>query len=100
MTFKEYKAIVKQDPSFKKKIYYSNFWTFNMKKYNYPIITVCKNAVSKYIVTHWLDYEYGRYLEKNGFKNRDEAINYAFEMYNKKEEHMVEFFEKLTNKKL
>lgn len=43
MTFKEYKEIIKKEPSFKEKIYYSNFFTFNPRKYNYPEVTVCKN---------------------------------------------------------
>lgn len=84
MTFKEYKEIIKKDPSFKEKIYYSNFFTFNPRKYNYPEVTVCKNILFKYVVATWLDYECFRQDIVKVFKNKDEAIDFAWNLLKKK----------------
>ena len=40
-------------------------------------ISLVINLLGKYIVTLWLDYEYGKFSKQQSFNNKDLAANYA-----------------------
>ena len=44
-------------------------------------ITIVKNIFGRYIVTDWLDYEYGSYLERKEFSDKDEAAEFAWKLF-------------------
>lgn len=46
-------------------------------------ISLVRNLLGKYIVTLWLDYEYGKFLEQQSFSDKDLAANYACQLIKK-----------------
>ena len=47
-------------------------------------ITLITNIFGKYVVTDWIDYEYGQYSEKIEFADKDEAAEIAWKLFVKK----------------
>ncbi len=45
----------------------------NKEKMKNTKITLVKNLLGKYIVTLWLDYEYGKFSERQSFSDKDLA---------------------------
>jgi len=45
-------------------------------------ISLVKSLLGKYVVTLWLDYEYGRFTERKTFNDKDSAANYAWQLLN------------------
>ena len=41
----------------------------------YCRVSIVRNALGKYVVTKWTDYEYQKYLEQNFFSDRDLAAD-------------------------
>ena len=44
-------------------------------------ISLVKNILGEYVVTLWLDYEYGRFSEQQSFKDKDLTANYAWQLF-------------------
>lgn len=44
-------------------------------------ISLVKNILGEYVVTLWLDYEYGRFSKQQSFKDKDLAANYAWQLF-------------------
>ena len=44
-------------------------------------ISLVKNIFGQYLVTLWLDYEYGRFEKQETFKNKDLAADYAWQLF-------------------
>ena len=59
-----------------------NFLTCKTEKMKNTNISLVKNLLGKYVVTLWLDYEYGRFLEQEIFSDKDSAANYACKLLN------------------
>ena len=81
MTYLELKQKIANNPELSKKIYITNFFTCKSEKMCSARITMVKNIFGYYIVTYWLDYEYNKYLGEKTFSNKDEAANYAWNMF-------------------
>ena len=45
-------------------------------------ISLVKNLLGNYVVTLWLDYEYGRFSEQEIFSDKDSAANYVWKLLN------------------
>lgn len=82
MNFDELKKIVDINSDISKKIYICNFLTCKKEKMKNTKISLVKNILGKYVVTLWLDYEYGRFSEQEVFNNKDSAANYAWILLN------------------
>lgn len=80
MNFDELKKIVDTNNNISKKIYICNFLTCKTEKMKNAKISLVKNILGKYIVTLWLDYEYGRFSEQEVFNNKDSAANFAWKL--------------------
>lgn len=83
MNYDELKKIVDTDRDISKKIYICNFLTCTTEKMKNTKISLVKNLLGKYIVTLWLDYEYGRFLEQQSFGDKDLAAKYAWQLIKK-----------------
>lgn len=82
MNYDELKKIVDTNSDAYKRIYLCNFWTFKAKRMKIARISLVKNLLGKYVVTLWLDYEYGKFLKQETFKDKDAAANYAWQLFN------------------
>ena len=82
MNYNELKKIVNTNSDISKKIYMCNFLTCKIEKMKNTRISLVKNLLGKYIVTLWLDYEYGRFSEQEIFSDKDSAANYAWKLLN------------------
>ncbi len=82
MNYDELKKIVDTNSDISKKIYMCNFLTCKTEKMKNTKISLVKNLLGKYVVTLWLDYEYGRFLEQEIFNDKDSAANYAWILLN------------------
>lgn len=80
MNYNELKKIVATDKEISKKIYICNFLTCNTEKMKNTKISLVRNLLGKYIVTLWLDYEYGKFSKQQSFNNKDLAANYAWQL--------------------
>lgn len=80
MNFEELKKIIDTNSAISEKIYICNFLTCKTEKMKNTKITIVKNLLGKYVVTLWLDYEYGRFSEQEIFSNKDSAANYAWKL--------------------
>ena len=45
-------------------------------------ISLVKNLLGKYVVTLWQDYEYGKFIAKEEFIDKDSAANHAWQLFN------------------
>lgn len=93
MNYKCLQTIIKENNNFQRYIYISNFLTCNGEKMKYCGVSLIRNIFGKYVVTKWLDYEYGRFLEQEIFNDKDLAANYAWKLFGGNEE-----FKKFINK--
>lgn len=78
MNYRELKKLVDKDIF--KNIYICNFFTCRIEKMEKKISLV-KNILGEYVVTLWLDYEYGRFSEQQSFKDKDLTANYAWQLF-------------------
>lgn len=83
MNYHELKKIVDTDKDISKKIYICNFLSCNTEKMKNIKISLVRNLLGKYIVTLWLDYEYGKFSEQLSFSDKDLAANYAWQLIKK-----------------
>lgn len=81
MTYDELKEIVNANSDIRKKIYLFNFFTCRIEKIEKTKISLIKNIFGKYVVTLWLDYEYGKFSERQTFDDKDSAANYAWQLF-------------------
>lgn len=93
MTYNDLKKIIKENKQFQHFIYISNWFTGNYEIASNTRISLYKNILGKYVVTKWMDYEYGRFYEQQIFSNKDLAADYAWELFGGEEE-----FKKFLNK--
>jgi hypothetical protein len=93
MNFKDLQRIIKENYSFQKYIYISNFFTCNDEKMKHCEVSLVKNIFGKYVVTKWLDYEYQKYSKRKIFSEKDLAADYAWKLFGGDEE-----FKKFLNK--
>ena len=52
-----------------------------MEKIKKTKISLVKNLFGQYVVTLWLDYEYGRYSKRRSFKDKNLAAIYAWQLF-------------------
>lgn len=81
MNYNELKKIVDTNKDISKKIYICNFLTCKTEKIMSSRISLVKNIFGQYLVTLWLDYEYGRFEKQETFKNKDLAADYAWQLF-------------------
>ena len=81
MTYDELKEIVNTNSDIRKKIYLCNFFTCRIEKIEKTKISLIKNIFGNYVVTLWLDYEYGKFSERQTFNDKDLAANYAWQLF-------------------
>lgn len=81
MNYRELKKLVDTDRDISKNIYICNFFTCKIEKMEKIKISLVKNILGEYVVTLWLDYEYGRFSEQQSFKDKDLAANYAWQLF-------------------
>lgn len=79
MNYRELKKLVDKDIF--KNIYICNFFTCRIEKMEKTKISLVKNILGEYVVTLWLDYEYGRFSEQQSFKDKDLTANYAWQLF-------------------
>ncbi|MBQ4273232.1 MAG: hypothetical protein IJB95_06280, partial [Clostridia bacterium] len=75
------KRYINENPSISKEIYICNFFNCNERKMAQAKITIVKNILGNYIVTEWLDYEYGQYVQRKRFGDKDEAAVFAWRLF-------------------
>lgn len=80
MKYNELKKIVNENKDISEKIYICNFLLCKTKKMSCTKISLVKNFLGKYVVTLWLDYEYGRFFERKEFSDKDDAADYAWNL--------------------
>ena len=81
MTYNELKKIVNANNDIHKKIYICNFFTCRTEKIKKAKISLIKNIFGEYVVTLWLNYEYGKFSERQIFNDKDSAANYAWQLF-------------------
>ena len=81
MDYTRLKKIADTNIDVSKKIYICNFLTCSEKKIRNAQISLVRNLFSKYVVTKWLDYEYGKFLERKEFNDKNLAAAYAWQLY-------------------
>lgn len=81
MNYRELKKLVDKDKDISKNIYICNFLHAKQKKWRKQKISLVKNILGEYVVTLWLDYEYGRFSEQQSFKDKDLTANYAWQLF-------------------
>ena len=82
--FHSLRAYIEEYKEISDKIYIGNFLSCDEEKMKHSKITMVKNILGRYIVTDWLDYEYGSYLERKEFSDKDEAAEFAWKLFVKK----------------
>lgn len=80
MNYSELKKLVKENVDVAKKIYVCNFLTCRIEKMEKANVSIVKNIFGKYVVTKWLDYEYGQYEVRRVFSNKDLAAEFAWQI--------------------
>ena len=69
-----------KDKAFDERLYVCNFLNCKNKKMEKATVTIVKNIRGRYVVTKWLDYEYGRYAARQEFRDKDAAAEYAWSL--------------------
>ena len=82
MSYFELINLTRGSSELRDKLYICTYLTCNSDKMKMAKVTIVKNILGKYIVTHWLDYEYGRYLSRKEFSDKDIAATYAWDLLN------------------
>lgn len=77
-------AFINEYPQIANKIYICNFLNCDKNKIKNAEITIITNIFGKYVVTDWLDYERGQYLERIEFSDKDEAAEFTWKLFVKK----------------
>lgn len=80
MNYSALKKLVKENVDVAKKIYVCNFLTCRIEKMEKANVSIVKNIFGKYVVTKWLDYEYGQYEVRRVFSNKDLAAEFAWQI--------------------
>ena len=80
MNYSALKKLVKENADVARKIYICNFLTCRIEKMEKANISIVKNIFGKYVVTKWLDYEYGQYEVRRVFSNKDLAAEFAWKI--------------------
>ena len=80
MTYDELLNHVHEDKEIGERLYVCTFLTCDYDKMRRATVTMVKNILGKYVVTRWLDFEYGRYLVKKEFTNKDLASDCAWNL--------------------
>lgn len=80
MTYEELKRLIDIDEKVAKNIYICNFFNCNIERMKSTNVSMVSNVLGKYVVTRWLDYEYGQYQEQQEFSHRDHAANFAWKL--------------------
>ena len=93
MKYNDLKKIIKENKNFQQFIYVCNLFTSKYEIMCNTSISICRNILGKYVVTKWLDYEYGRYSEKVFFSDKDLAAEYDWKLFGGDEE-LKKFFDK------
>ncbi len=81
ITYCSLKEYIKKHANISKEIYICNFLNCNQRKMAQAKITIVKNILGNYIVTEWLDYEYGQYVQRKRFGDKDEAAVFAWRLF-------------------
>ena len=81
MNYSQLKKIIDTNSLVSRKIYICNFFTCRMEKIKKTKISLVKNLFGQYVVTLWLDYEYGRYSKRRSFKDKNLAAIYAWQLF-------------------
>lgn len=79
--FHSLKAYIEEYKEVADKIYVCNFLNCDKKKMEHSKITLVKNIFRRYIVTDWLDYEYGSYVARKEFSDKNEAAEFAWKLF-------------------
>ena len=79
--YRSLKAYIRENPIISKEIYICNFLNCDERKMAQAKITIVKNILGNYIVTEWLDYEYGQYVQRKRFGDKDEAAVFAWRLF-------------------
>ena len=82
MSYVELKNLIRNSSELRDKLYICTFLSCNSNKMKMAKVTIVKNILGKYIVTQWLDYEYGRYLTRKEFSDKDLAATHAWNVIN------------------
>ena len=82
MNYDELMKIVNTNDNISKKIYICNFLTCKKERMKSTRISLVKNLLGKYVVTLWLDYEYGRFSKQETFKDKDSAAIFVWQLFN------------------
>ena len=80
MTYTELESLFKTRDEWNGRLYICNFLNCDQNKMKEAKVTVVKNVLGKYVVTEWLDYEYGRYRSVKEFSDKDAAADHAWEL--------------------
>lgn len=78
MTYTELKSLIRTRGEWNGRLYICNFLNCDQDKMKNATVTLVKNASGKYVVTEWLDYEYGRYRSVKEFSDKDAAADHAW----------------------
>lgn len=78
MTYEELKKLIDIDEKVAKNIYICNFFNCKIERMMSTKVSMVSNVLGKYVVTRWLDYEYGQYQERQEFSHRDHAADFAW----------------------
>ena len=82
MTYLELQNLTRENSELANTLYICSFFDCNINKMKTATITIVQNIFGKYIVTEWLDYEYGKYRTRKEFSNKDSAAAYAWNLLN------------------
>ena len=80
MTYSELLSQISESQELSERLYICTFFTCDYERMRRATVTMVKNVFGKYVVTRWSDFEYGRYLEKKEFANKDLASDCAWEL--------------------
>jgi len=82
MNYIQLKKIINTNIEVRRKIYVCSFLTCRQEKIKNAKISLVKNLLGKYVVTLWIDYEYGKALKRITFKDKNLAADYAWQLFN------------------
>lgn len=80
MTYDELLNQINENQELGERLYICTFFTCDHEKMRRAKVTIVKNILGKYVVTRWLDFEYGRYLVKKEFTDKNLAADYAWNL--------------------
>ncbi len=82
MDYNKFIILSNKYKSLKKYIKYETFLNSSTNEKNSSSkIVIYKTIFNKYIVTEWIDVEYGAYKSRTKFKCKSEAINFAWDLF-------------------